>query len=188
LWSGWLFLEESSAEKIIRDYLIPFFAPKLTRVRTIAVNGTGNLEKKFENFNSLFIFTHLESLYVNKAWVIADGDSENDNSGSKAIEKLVQTYSSRPNSVWKASSFSTWNEHDFEKYYPYVFSEEVNSVLGFEDERERRIQKEVLLKRVIEWCDSTEQKEVKKAFQESASEVITRLKYIENTLFEKIEN
>jgi len=29
LWDYWLFLEESSAEKIIRTYLIPWFAPSL---------------------------------------------------------------------------------------------------------------------------------------------------------------
>jgi hypothetical protein len=39
LFDGWLILEESSAERIIRDYLIPWFVPRLTRVRTIAAGG-----------------------------------------------------------------------------------------------------------------------------------------------------
>ncbi|ARU22344.1 membrane protein [Ralstonia solanacearum] len=47
LWDGWLIVEESSAERIIRDYLIRWFAPKLSRVRTLAANGTGNVEATF---------------------------------------------------------------------------------------------------------------------------------------------
>ena len=39
LWDGWLILEESSAERIIRDYLIPWFAPLLALVRTLAAGG-----------------------------------------------------------------------------------------------------------------------------------------------------
>lgn len=75
LWDGWLFFEESSAERIIRDYLIPLYAPRLGRARTLATNGTGKLKSRFDDFNRLFVFTHLTSRYINKAWVIADGDS-----------------------------------------------------------------------------------------------------------------
>lgn len=50
LWDGWLILEESSAERIIRDYLIPWFAPKLSRVRTLAVGGTSQLSLHLKIF------------------------------------------------------------------------------------------------------------------------------------------
>ena len=42
LWEGWLILEESSAEVIIR-YLAPWFVPGLARVRTVAAGGTSRL-------------------------------------------------------------------------------------------------------------------------------------------------
>ncbi len=76
LWDGWLILEESSAERIIRDYLVPWFAPKLRRVRTLAAGGTTKVGPTFEDFNRLFRFTHLEPRYRNRAWVVADGDTE----------------------------------------------------------------------------------------------------------------
>jgi hypothetical protein len=73
LWSGWLILEESSAERIINDFLIPQFAPRLKgRLRTIAAHGVDNVPIKFEDFNKLFLFTHRASMYKNKAWVVVD--------------------------------------------------------------------------------------------------------------------
>ena len=51
LWEGWLILEESSAERVIRDYLIPWFAPKLTRMRTISSSGVDRVEPNFEDLN-----------------------------------------------------------------------------------------------------------------------------------------
>jgi energy-coupling factor transporter ATP-binding protein EcfA2 len=74
LWDGWLILEESSAERIIRDYLIPWFAPKLTRVRTLAVGGVNQVEPTFDDFHRLVRFTHLEEAYRDAAWVRVDGD------------------------------------------------------------------------------------------------------------------
>ena len=50
LWDGWLFVEESSAERIIRDYLVPWFAPRLTRVRTISSGGTSKVEPSSVRF------------------------------------------------------------------------------------------------------------------------------------------
>ena len=43
LWDGWLILEESSAEVIVR-YLIPWFVPRLARIRTVAAGGTSKVE------------------------------------------------------------------------------------------------------------------------------------------------
>ena len=73
LWDGWLFLEEASAERIIRDYLIPWFVPKLQRVRTLSAGGATKVEPAFEDFHRLVRFTHLEKAYENLAWVRVDG-------------------------------------------------------------------------------------------------------------------
>lgn len=35
---GWIIFEESSAERVVRDFLIPWFAPGLRRVRTVAAS------------------------------------------------------------------------------------------------------------------------------------------------------
>ncbi|WP_309643990.1 AAA family ATPase, partial [Phenylobacterium sp.] len=45
LHDGWLFLEESSAEFVVREILIPWFTPKLRgRLRTFSAAGVDNLE------------------------------------------------------------------------------------------------------------------------------------------------
>src|SRR5206468_1389449 len=51
LWEGWLFLEESSAERIIREYLIPWFVSELGgRVRTISAGGVYRVAPRFDDF------------------------------------------------------------------------------------------------------------------------------------------
>lgn len=77
LWSAWLILEESSAERIIREYLIPWFVPELKgRLRTYSANSLSEVETKFRDFNNLFVFLHLQPTYKNLAWVVVDGGEE----------------------------------------------------------------------------------------------------------------
>ncbi|MCE9499143.1 MAG: AAA family ATPase, partial [Leptospira sp.] len=60
LWEGWLILEESSAEKVIREFLIPNFAPKLLgKIRTIGAKGDSDAETHFMNYERLFLYAHL---------------------------------------------------------------------------------------------------------------------------------
>lgn len=186
LWDGWLFLEESSAERIIRDYLIPLYTPKLTRVRTLATNGTGRLKTRFDDFNRLFVFTHLTSRYINKAWVIADGDGVSDTSGTDAVEALKDTYSRKPDSRWSEANFSTWSKHDFEEYYPTHFAQKVTNTLAIEDTQTRRNAKKALLDEVRAWCDQQTETDLKMAFSASAREIIDKLKTIEAGLFPSV--
>jgi len=183
LWDGWLFFEESSAERIIRDYLIPLYAPKLARVRTLATNGTGRLKTRFDDFNRLFVFTHLAARYVNKAWVIADGNNASDTSGTDAIEALKDMYCRKPNSQWSEANFSAWTKHDFEEYYPTHFAQRVTDTLAIGDAHAKRNAKKVLLDDVRGWCDQQSKADLEAAFMASASEVIAKLKAIEAELF-----
>jgi ABC-type transport system involved in cytochrome c biogenesis ATPase subunit len=154
LWDGWLFLEESSAERIIRDYLIRLYAPKLARARTLATNGTGRLKTRFDDFNRLFVFTHLTSRYINKAWVIADGNSAADTSGTDAVEALKDMYCRKPDSRWNEANFSTWAKHDFEEYYPTHFAQRIIDTLAIGDAQAKRNAKKILLDEVMAWCDT----------------------------------
>jgi predicted ATPase len=183
LWDGWLFLEEASAERIIRDYLVRWFAPKLTRLRTLSTGGTGRMKGRFDSFNRLFVFTHLTSRYVNKAWVITDGDSPSDTSGTDVIEALKDMYCRKQDSLWKEENFSTWSKHDFEEYYPAVFSQRVAEVLALTEKPAKLVAKTDLLDAVITWCDSQPEEDVKIAFESSAAEVIEKLQAIEAELF-----
>jgi len=168
LWDGWLILEEASAEKIIRDYLIPWFVPKLARVRTISTQGVDQIEPTFEDFNRLVRFTHLEQAYKGAAWVRADGDD----AGQAVIDKLTQRYS-----TWDAGHFQCFVQTQFEYYYPEYFRKRVEEVLAIADKRRRREAKIALSKDVRAWLDE-DTKRAKAALLLSCKEIIADLKKI----------
>ena len=172
LWDGWLILEESSAERIIRDYLIPWFAPKLSRVRTLAVGETSQIESTFEDFHRLVRFTHLEEAYKNKAWVLVDGDA----SGKEIIQKLQTRYQS-----WDSNRFQYFNNAQFELYYPEYFTDKVNFTLKISDKKSKKEAKLSLLNEVRAWLDEDKQRG-KAALKISANEIISHLTNIEKTL------
>ena len=174
---GWLILEESSAQSIIQKYLVPWFAPKLSRIQIVSARGNKNVEATFNDFNRLFLFAHLEqNLYLNRAWVIVDGDDD----GKKIVDNLHKKFSS-----WSPNQFRTWKEADFESYYPDEFASDVADTLSCTGNKKRE-KKIALLKKVLDWC-AKEQVKAEKAFQDSAKEVIEFLQEIEAVLFKNRE-
>ncbi|MFN5953729.1 MAG: ATP-dependent nuclease [Dolichospermum sp.] len=175
LWSAWLILEESSAESIIKEFLIPWFVPSLqSKIRTFSARTLDEVESKFEDFNNLFVFLHLQPAYKNLAWVIVDsGQNE-----AKIIERLKNTYT---RSGWNANNFLQFSKHDFERYYPIKFKEEIDEVLDLASGKHKQKDKAAILEKVKTWCKENPE-EAKLAFQESASEVIDILKKIELSL------
>jgi hypothetical protein len=172
LYDGWLFLEESSAQVIIRSYLIPWFVPRLARIQTVAVNGVSKVEPTFEDFRRLFLFAHLEPQYVRRAWVVVDGDDD----GKEAIEKLRDSYR-----TWPEYHFKTWAEENFEQYYPSRFADRVAEVLVLSHDEKRRAKRE-LLDDVKHWCEAN-RVEAEAELSESANEVIQVLREIDQMLF-----
>jgi AAA15 family ATPase/GTPase len=175
LWSAWLFLEESSAEIIIKNYLIPWFVKPLgNKIRTFSVGGSSQLLPKFEDFDRLFVFLHLESTYKNRVWVMIDGGDEE----KAIIEKMQGKYSK---TGWKTENFIQLDKHDFEQYFPTRFLDNVTAVLSIPDKIKKREQKKQLLNEVLEWIKSDEGK-AKEEFEKSAHEVIDKLKSINKSL------
>lgn len=170
LWDGWLILEESSAEIVIR-YLIPWFVPTLSRIRTVAAGGISKVEPTFEDFRRLFLFAHLEPQYRGRAWVIVDGDEE----GKQVIADLQSKYKS-----WPAGHFATWSEPDFEHYYPSRFQPQIDEALA-KNHAEKRAAQKVLLDEVKEWCDANPD-DARREFQKSAEEIIKKLTAIDQTI------
>jgi len=175
LWKGWLFLEESSAEALIRDYFIKWYVPQLKyKLRTFSAGSCSNVEPKFEDFNRLFVFLHLEPAYKNKVWVYIDsGDEE-----SRIIGEMKEKYSV---SGWSEEQFGQFSQHDFEKYYPDKFQQEVDQVLAVTGKQKKRIKKAELLEKVKAWIDDNPT-DAKTAFKESASEIIEILRMINRNL------
>lgn len=168
---GWLFLEEASAEGLIRDFLIPWFVPGLAgRLRTVSTRGASRIEPTFEDFNRLVLFTHLESRYRNRAWVLIDGDEK----GKEIISSLQATYGG----AWSNDHFRALGESCFEKYYPEQFQQQANIALEEAEPRRRRKLKKGLLEEVREWIREDPQR-AKSAFAQSAAEVVAVLTEIE---------
>jgi len=165
LWNYWLFLEESSAERIIRDYLIPWFLPHIDKkVRTFATNGIDSTEIKFDEFNRLFVYLHLEATYKNKAWVLVDyGDHE-----TKILNQIIEKWSKNG---WDSNHFKQLANHDFETYYPIEFNERVSNALAITDKRKKKSAKEALLIDVLNWIKKDETN-AKIQFETSAKDVI----------------
>lgn len=171
LWTAWLFLEESSAEVLIREWFIKWFAPKLKdKLRTFSANSLSQVIPKFDDFNKLFVFLHLEPTYKNKVWVIVDGGSDE----SKIIETLKNTYTKNG---WNEDNFSQFSEHDFERYYPERFKDRVDLILSETDKQIKRNTKKALLEEVKQWILSDENA-AKEEFRKSAEPVINKLKEI----------
>jgi predicted ATPase len=170
LWSCWLFLEESSAEILIKNYFIGWFVKSLSnKIRTFSAGGVSGIVPKFEDFDRLFIFLHLEPTYKNKVWVIIDKGEEED----KIIEKMKTKYSA---SGWNSSNFTQFQEHDFEKYYPSRFQKRVGEIITFGKQEKRKAKKD-LLDEVLSWIEEHEE-QAKEEFKISAKEVIEKLKVI----------
>lgn len=175
LWSAWLFLEESSAEVLIRDWFIKWFTPKLKdKLRTFSSNSLSQITPKFEDFNKLFVFLHLEPLYKNKVWVIVDEGEEE----KIVIEKLRDVYKIKG---WNEGNFSQFTEHDFENYYPTDFKSRVGEIAKIKDKQKTRLAKKELLEEVKLWI-AKDENAAKEKFKESAKEVINILKQISKEL------
>jgi predicted ATPase len=168
LYESYLILEESSAERVIRDFLIPNIVPELyNRLRTIAARGVDDLEIRVVDFNRLFVFLHTNPVYHGKAWVVADGDKP----GVNCISKLKKEFKS-----WPKNHFLNFSKSNFEEFYPKRFKKEVDAALSLTGKAKRTAKVE-LLNQVMLWSLKNREEAVKE-FKSSASEVIKVLKVI----------
>lgn len=170
-WKAWLILEESSAEVIIRDFLIPTFVPELKdKLRTYSAGSRDEVKPRFNDFRNLFVFIHLEESYKNRAWVLIDGGDKE----KEIIDEMKKTFSK---SGWHSENFQQLKHHDFENYYPETFNDEVSHILSLTDKNEKRTQKRNLIEKVKQWIkDNPKQAEME--FAKSGKEIISILRKI----------
>jgi len=168
LGEGWLIFEESSAERIIREWLIPWFVPELGALRTVAASGTSRVTALTQSIAEMLVFAHLEEMYKYRAWVLVDGDD----SGQRVVEALRTQYSS-----WPEDNFSCWDQNEFESYYPERFQEKAATIRSTSDKAQRRQMKRELLQEVIDWTIEDPQI-ARQEFETSAASVIDKLRKI----------
>ena len=173
LYEAWLFLEEASAERVIRDILIPQFIPKLQgRVRTFSSAGVNNMDRSLDDFTRLITFTHLEPVYQGKIWIMLDGDP----AGLDTLEKIKKRFNGAFDN--HALCFS---EEQFERFYPSIFQEKVTNALSISDKQSRNAAKRDLLFEVLKWsADNTAQ--AKAAWAVSAAGPIQHLQKLAKDL------
>ncbi|HML07815.1 MAG TPA: AAA family ATPase [Xanthobacteraceae bacterium] len=173
LHEGWLFLEESSAETILNEILVPSFAPSLRgRLRTFSAGGATNVEVTIAEFQRLVTFVHLQPVYRGRIWVRTDGDEV----GRATVARLRQVFG-----YLDDITCATFTKPAFELYYPQPFAERAKRVLSIVTKPERRAEKEQLLMDVVEWSRK-EGADALNAWQASASEPIELLRTIEHVI------
>lgn len=166
---AWLVLEESSAERFIRQCLIPTFTPRLASVQTVAARGAGDVKRTVSAFNRLVLFTHLSSRQVPRAWVLVDGDR----AGKEAIKGLRKEFKS-----WPVDRFEALDEPDIENYYPERFTKQVAAITAATGDKERAL-KAALIEDVVAWA-ATDTPAVRSELLKTAGPVIEHLRRIES--------
>src|SRR6185436_7952519 len=169
LYQAYLILEESSAEQIIKDFLIPNFVPELySKLKTIAARGVDDLEVRVQDFSRLFVFIHTNPIYFKKAWVVADGDV----AGLNCIKKIKEKFP-----TWPQEHFRNFSKENFECYYPKKFQGKVVEIFKISDRKKRGLEKSALLREVILWSFDNREEAIDE-FGKSAKEIIDFLKTI----------
>lgn len=173
--NAWLILEESSAETLIRDYLIPMFVPSLKyRLHTVSSGGASKVPGRVEALDKLFLFAHLSPAYRERAWVWVDGDE-----AGTEITKKFRTSSYATD--WPKDHFGQFKQSSFEMYYPAEFQERITETLNVDDRDQRRSAKKILLEDIISWL-AEDKARARASLEQSAEEVIALLKRIEERL------
>jgi len=170
LFKSYLIFEESSAESLVRDFLLPVFFPSLTdKVKTLAASGADDLVPRFHDFLRLFVFIHQNPIYASRAWVFADGDD----AGKANIQQLRTSFPS-----WEPEHFINFSKDNIEEYYPVRFQIEFMEINSTSDKRQKREAKRIFTKKIQGWIASNPA-EAKTEFNESAAEILDFLKIIE---------
>lgn len=171
LYKSYLIFEESSAEALVKNFLIPVFCPSLKeKIKTIAASGADDLEPRFHDFLRLFVFIHQNPVYNSRAWVIADGDE----TGKRNIDRLKESFP-----TWAPEHFISLSKFNIEESYPVEFQQEFQQIVAISDKKEKRQKKIDFTTKVFNWIDANP-KDAKEKFSESAEEIINYLKIIES--------
>lgn len=173
LYDAYLILEESSAERLIRDFIVPHMFPRLQgRLKTISASGVSKIVPAFSDYHRLFVYLHTSPQYHDKAWAVVDAGPE----GEKAMAELKNKFKD-----WDPSRFRCLAQSQFEAYYPTPFKEEVEQTLALPKGPEKNQQKGKLAEAVTVWS-LQHAEDAKQWFTNNAADLLTILQQIQRTL------
>lgn len=170
---GWLVFEESSAERFVRDCLIPICVPRLAVMRTAAAGGTTNITRTVLGLHRMVLFARLVESDSPRAWALVDGDQ----AGQDAVAELRRAFSG-----WPPSRFATFAKHDIESYYPAPFADRAVEItrLKKRDKKEAQRLKKKLIEDVVDW--SATEPDAAAMLEASAGDVLAHLRRIESEI------
>jgi predicted ATPase len=172
LYEGWLIVEEATAEAFVRQLLVPWFAPKLSRVRTVSGAGVDRTKLVVDDFVRVFLYAHLEDRYRGRAWVMVDGDD----AGRRVITELRAAYPD-----WPDNHFVALSKPDIEGYYPERFADAARNALATTGWEARRTAKNALFQTVRTWAEANPEA-ARGELAESAEDLIAVLHRIESEI------
>ena len=175
LYEAWLILEESSAQRLIREFLIPMFTPRLNgRLGLISSGGVDKIEPFFEDFFRLMVYVGQQPIYNdNLLWVACDGDGP----GQKVTQRLRTKFAKL-----KEGQIRSWQQNYIEDYYPEKFIKLAEAKCGFEFGTKDWGKKQQLHKAFFDILEEQPKAEVQSEFQFTATEIIELLREIDARL------
>ncbi len=174
IYDAWLILEESSLETLVREHLVPWFAPRLQgRLRSIASDGADDVEPRFVTYRRLVTFAHLDEHFHGRAWVILDDDE----AGRRVVEKLKTKFKD-----WPPDRFSTHGIAALEDIYPgHVRASAGKKLDEIPKGSARQAAKTKMLDALLDWI-ATDEDEAKNWARTSLSMVLEVLREIEGVV------
>ena len=173
LWKGYLILEESTAERLIRDFFVPFLVPNLQgKLKTIAAQGVTDVEARLSDLMRLFVFIHTAPQYKERAWVAVDGGAK----GDELVSNLRQNFKS-----WPEQHFRCFKAKNFEEYYPAQFQPKASEIFSMAKGLPKQQAKGKLAEEVLQWA-LDHQQEAKAEFASRAKEILDFLNEIATKL------
>jgi len=173
LGEGWLIFEEATAERLVYQWLAPWFARGLLGLRHLSARGNERVRALLTDFKEMFLFAHLEPMYRHRAWVVVDGDS-------RSREILAQLQSDFVG--WPPGRFRHWGKDAIEHYYPDQFAAKYrDEIMAIRNGRKRQEAKQELFRELVAWIEEDPAR-AQKELEESASGMIDVLREIEREL------
>ena len=145
VYDAWLIVEEASIVPILKDWLIPKFAPQLSsRLGIVSAGGVDRAMKRFEDLHGLFLYAHLTPQYEGRAWVLLDGDEK----GTKTCEELRDKFKEK----WSQEHFRCLGVPSLEDAYPTDFRGEIDQIRETSDPTDKGRKKRELAIEVAGWA------------------------------------
>ena len=160
-------------ERLIRQFLIPWFAPNLIgKLQTIAADGVADVEPRFREFRRLFTFLYKADIYRNNTWVVTDGD--------QIGRETIITMRAKFGADFNVARFHHWKLDGMEEYLPGNFKERGRAI-KMQPEKLRWNLKKELYRELFDWIMANED-EAMEVLKGTADEILEYLSGISTAL------